>query len=84
MMISGITSGAVTMPDSSSRPRSRPRRCSASATIAPSAVAKLALSTAIRRLSSAASSSFWSSSRLAYQRSENPPHSVTSRESLKE
>jgi predicted signal transduction protein with EAL and GGDEF domain len=32
-MISGITSGAVIMPDSSSRPRRRRTRCSASAVV---------------------------------------------------
>ena len=84
VMISGMTSGAVTMPDSRILPRRRTSRCSASATMAPSAVAKVALRKAILRLSSAASSSFSSSSRLAYQRSEKPPQSVTSRESLKE
>ena len=40
VMISGITSGAVIMPLSSMRPRSRLTRCSATATSAPSAVAK--------------------------------------------
>ncbi len=84
VMISGITSGAVIMPDSSSRPRSRATRCRASATMAPSAVAKVALTNAIRKLRNAAESSLSSCRRLAYQRSENPPHSVTRRESLKE
>ena len=84
VMISGITSGAVTMPESRSRPRRRDTRCSASATIAPSAVAKVALRNAMRRLRSAAESSLSSCRRLAYQRSENPPQSVTRRESLNE
>ena len=83
MMISGITSGAVIIPASSSRPRNRVSRCMASATSAPRQVATVALTAAIRRLRSASSTSS-SSSRCAYHRREKPPHSVTSLESLNE
>ena len=54
VMISGITSGAVIMPLSRIRPRSRRTRCRATATSAPSAVASVALTTAMRRLRNAA------------------------------
>ena len=73
VMISGITSGAVIMPASSSRPRNRVSRCMASATSAPRQVATVALTAAIRRLRSAASSTSSSSSRCAYHRREKPP-----------
>ena len=85
VMISGITSGAVTMPREQQPPAEPGTRCRASATRAPSAVASVALTMAMRRLSKAASEQFVvRASRLAYQRSEKPPHSVTRRESLKE
>ena len=44
----------------------------------------LAAMTAISRLVNAASRYFSLSSKAAYQRVENPPHTVTSREKLNE
>ena len=84
VITSGITSGAVTMPVISVRPRKRPSRARASPASVPSAVAIVALTTAISRLSMAASRMSSLSSSDRYQRKEKPPHIVTSRESLNE
>ncbi len=84
VMISGITSGAVTMPASRRRPRKVPSRFRASPTSVPRMTASVALVAAMRRLSRAADQMSPSSSSDRYQRREKPPQSVTSRESLNE
>ncbi len=84
VITSGITSGATIMPVNRVRPANRPTRASASAASAPSTVAALALITAMRTLSSAASITWSLSSSAAYQRHENPPQVLLIREALKE
>ena len=51
VITSGITSGALSMPPKSVRPRNRPNRTMASPARVPRSVAKVAFTTAILRLS---------------------------------
>jgi hypothetical protein len=81
---SGMTSGVEISPDSKVRPRNRPNRTSAMPAIVPRMVAALALISASRRLSHAASRIWVFSNSLAYHTVENPPHTVTSRDLLNE
>ena len=66
------------------RPRKRPPRTSATAASVPSTVAAVADRNAIRRLVQAASSMALSLSSATYQRVDQPPQTVTSREALNE
>ncbi len=84
VITSGITSGAVAMPDSSVRPRNGPKRASAMPVSVPSTTAAVAAIAAILRLSSAAPTICLLASRAPYHLVENPPHTVTSRDSLNE
>ena len=72
------------MPEKSTRPRKRPNRTSAMAASVPSTVAALAESSAMRSVTQADSSMARSLMSSAYQRIDQPPHTVTSREALKE
>src|SRR4051812_38086407 len=72
------------MAEKASRPRKRPSRASASAAIVPSTVAAAADAAAMPKEAAAASSMARSSISAAYQRSDQPPHTVTSREALNE
>ena len=72
------------MPENSTRPRKRPNRTSATAASVPSTVATVAESNAMRSVTQAASSMALSFEQLAYQRVDQPPHTVTSREALNE
>src|SRR6195952_879193 len=81
---SGITSGEYSMPENSARPLKRSPRTSAIAPSVPSSVAAVADTAATRRLIQAASSMARSLKNSWYQRSDQPPHTVTSREALKE
>src|SRR6516165_4740945 len=72
------------MPENSVRPVKSAPRDSVTAASVPSSVARLAEATATRRLIQAASSMAWSLKNSEYQRSDQPPHTVTSREALKE
>ena len=84
VMISGITSGAFTMPVSSSRPGKRAKRTSAIAASVPSSTAPLEAVTATSSDSSAASSSWRLCSSCVYQVVEKPPQTFTSGEALNE
>ena len=84
VMTSGMTSGAVIIPENTVRPRKRPKRHSARPAIAPRTVAKVADVTAMRRLKNAASSTCSLRSNSPYHRVEKPPQTVASRESLNE
>ncbi len=84
VITSGMTSGAVVMPESSVRPRNGPKRASAMPASVPSTTAAVAAMAAIFRLSSAASRICWFCSSAPYHFVENPPHTVTSRDSLNE
>ena len=66
------------------RPRNRPARTSTTAASVPSTLAAVADSAAMRRLVQAASSMAWSCSSATYQRVDQPPQMVTSREALNE
>jgi hypothetical protein len=83
-MTSGMTKGAVTIPDSKVRDRKRPKRANTKAAIVPIVVATQAVTAAIRKLSSAASSIGPLSANFPYHFSEKPPHTVTNFDSLKE
>ena len=72
------------MPANAVRPVKRPARTSATAASVPSTVAAVADSAAMRRLFQAASSIAPSCSSSTYQRIDQPPHTVTSREALNE
>jgi hypothetical protein len=72
------------MPENSVRPRKRSARDSATAASVPSKVAIVAEATATRKLIQAASSMARSLKNSPYQRSDQPPHTVTSREALNE
>ena len=72
------------MPENSVRPRKRSPRASATAASVPSSVAIVAETAATRRLIQAASSMARSLKNSVYQRSDQPPHTVTSREALNE
>ena len=83
-MISGTTSGAISIKPNTSRPRNLPKRAMANPAQVPSASARLAAMTPISRLFSAASRNRSSPASAAYQRDDQPPHTVTSREALNE
>ncbi len=72
------------MPENSVRPLKSAPRDSATAASVPSSVASVAALTATRRLIQAASSMASSLKNSKYQRSDQPPHTVTSREALNE
>ena len=72
------------MKANNARPRNRAKRFIASPAAVPSTSARLAAMTAIFRLVSAAPRNFSSSISAPYQRVENPPQIVTSREPLNE
>ena len=72
------------MPENSDRPLKRSPRTSPTAASVPSSVAIVADTAATRRLIQAASSMARSLKNSRYQRSDQPPHTVTSRESLNE
>ena len=72
------------MPENSERPLKRSPRTSPTAASVPSSVAIVAETAATRRLIQAASSIARSLKNSWYQRSDQPPHTVTSREALKE
>ena len=72
------------MPENSVRPLKRSPRDSAMAASVPSSVASVADTAATRRLIQAASSMARSLKNSLYQRSDQPPHTVTSREALNE
>src|SRR5262245_6987324 len=84
MMTSGMTSGAKIIPENSTRPRKRSKRTSAMAASVPSTVAALADKKAMRSVTQADSSMARSSMSSAYQRVDQPPHTVTRREALNE
>src|SRR5882724_1324249 len=84
VMTSGITSGAYSMPENSVRPLKFAPRDSATAASVPSNVANVADATATWKLIQAASSMARSLNSSVYQRSDQPPHTVTSREALNE
>jgi len=72
------------MPENSDRPRKRSPRARPRAASVPSNVATVADTAATRRLIHAASSMARSLKNSLYQRSDQPPHTVTSREALNE
>src|SRR3984885_4242667 len=84
VMISGITSGAFTMPVSSRRPRNLAKRTSAIAASVPSTTAAVEAVTATSSDRSAACSSWRLCSNWKYQAVENPPQTLTSGEALNE
>src|SRR5882762_5092099 len=84
VMISGMTSGAFTIPVSSSRPRKRAKRTSAIAARVPRTTAPLEAVTATSSDSSAACNSWRLCSSCPYQAVENPPQTLTSGEALNE
>ena len=83
-MTSGTTSGTISIKPKTSRPRKRRKRLIAKPAQAPRTSAIVAAMTAISTLVSAASRYFSLAISAPYQRIENPPHTVTSREPLKE
>src|SRR5258708_27835145 len=72
------------MPENSAGPLKRPARDSATAASVPSNVAIVAEAAATRKLIHAASTMARSLKNSKYQRSDQPPHTVTSREALNE
>ncbi len=72
------------MPENSARPGKRAPRDSATAASVPSSAAIVADVAATRKLIHAASSMARSLNNSVYQRSDQPPHTVTSREALNE
>ncbi len=84
VITSGMTSGAKIMPENSVRPRNRPIRTRTSAAMVPNTVASVAEMKATFSVIHAASISCSFSSSPAYHLVENPPHTVTSFDSLKE
>ena len=83
-MTSGTTSGAISAKPKRKRPRNRAKRFIAKPAQVPSTSAMLAAITPISRLVSAAARNLSSSSSVPYQRVDNPPQIVTSREALNE
>ncbi|GHD68229.1 hypothetical protein GCM10007164_09590 [Luteimonas padinae] len=84
IITSGMTIGAEFIRLSSPRPGNFPKRDSASPQAVPRNTAAVAVSAAIRKLRCTASSSCWFSSSAVYQRVENPPQTVATREALNE
>src|SRR5215472_643489 len=84
VMTSGMTNGAQIIAANGSRPRKRPNRTSATAARVPSNVAMNAEMKATRKLIDAARSNAASCASAAYQRIDQPPHTATRREALKE
>ena len=84
VMTSGMTSGAETSPENKVRPRNRENRAIAMPAMVPRMVAKVALMTAISSDSIAASRIWLFLKSLPYHCVENPPHTVASRDLLKE
>ncbi len=84
MITSGITSGAVTSPPNSVRPRNTGMRVSTKAAMVPSATAATAVYAATSSERITAPISCELSSRPVYHFSDQPPHTVTSREALNE
>ena len=82
--ISGITSGALTMPVSSNRPRNVLNRTREIAASVPSTTAPVDTTTPIFSDSHAASRIWSLCISSAYQPVENPPQTLTSEEALKE
>ena len=84
VITSGITRGAVTMPENRSRPRNLGNRASASPAIVPRMVATVAEISAIctDRISAAPTCRLENND--TYHLVENPPQTVASREPLKE
>ncbi len=72
------------MPENSVRPLKRSPRDNTMAASEPSPVASVADTAATRKLIQAASSMARSLKNSLYQRSDQPPHTVTSREALNE
>lgn len=83
-MTSGITSGALTMPENSVRPAKRLYLTSANAARVPRITEKVAVKKAILRLSHRPPSISLSFSRPAYQRVVKPAHWLGTGESLNE
>ena len=81
---SGITIGAELIRLRTPRPGKRPKRDSAMPLAVPSATAAVAATAAISRLRPSASRICWLRNSSPYQRSENPPQTVASREALNE
>ena len=84
VITSGITSGAVVMPDSSVRPRNGPKRARIMPANVPSTTASVAETAATLRLSHAASRICWFWISAPYHFVEKPPQTVTRRDSLNE
>src|ERR1700676_2299603 len=84
VMISGITSGALTMPVSSNRPRKSPNRTNEIAASVPRITDPVDTTTPIFSDSQAASRIWSLCSSWAYQLVENPPQTLTSADALKE
>src|SRR5215472_10298176 len=72
------------MPENSNRPRKRPSRTNAMAASVPITVAAVADNKAMRSVTQADSSIAWSARSSTYHRVDQPPHTVTSREALKD
>jgi len=72
------------MPDMAARPRKPPPRVNATAASVPSIVASVADAALTRSDIHAASSIAASLKNAVYQRVDQPPHTVTRREALKE
>ena len=83
MITSGSTRGAARDASNMPRPRKRPNRASTNPAMVPAISAMVADAAAIRSDSHAASSKAASFHSVRYQRVENPPQTVTSREPLK-
>src|SRR5262249_37629941 len=84
VMISGMTSGALTIPVSNSRPGKRAKRTSATAASVPRTTAPVEAATATWSDSNAAPSSWRSCSSWPYHAVEKPPQTFTSGEALNE
>ena len=84
VITSGITSGAVVIPDNSVRPLKRPKRASTRPASVPRITAPVALRLAILMLNFAALSICCSWNSSTYHLVEKPAHTVTSFEELKE
>ena len=84
VMISGITSGAFTMPVSSNLPRNSGNRTSEIAAKVPRITAPVETATPMRSDSHAASRTCWLCTSCVYQLVEKPPHTLTSADALNE
>src|SRR5579863_2445767 len=84
VMISGITSGALTIPVSSSRPGKDVKRTSAIAASVPMTTAPVEAASPTSTDNSAASSTWRLCSSCPYQAVEKPPQTFTSEEALNE